>query len=437
METLRIPIVVMSFNRPHFLSQTLETLRSQDGFAPDRYDIHLFQDGSVNRWSRMQYAEQGDIDACIKLFREYFPAGQVHYAGDNIGICESFWQAENFVFNELKAESAWFFEDDMVLSPAYFRMMLKLDDFAKRTPRISYFSVYGNYYASSEEVAENLTSIIPLDHHWAFGLRRQAWMRMQPALEGYYALVRGRDYSRRNHRAIFEYFAGSGLVPRGSSQDAAKTWVCARLELVRIRTFAPYARYIGTQGAHMTPEKFEELGYSRTTMLQNVIDDLKFPDGSALANTADDQRRALYDIFRNEYDEIRASLPSVKHNPMRPSTFDDVMSAYILLLQRVPKSETIVFEHLGRTPVHSLVRGILASAEFQGIIDETSPSEYLDPKRMITKEQIVKLYALLLHREPDMSAQVDQRAGQTEVLSNVRNLTSSEEFRKIDRVVVI
>src|SRR5262245_31156811 len=106
---VRLPILVLSFNRPHYLSPVLEALAAQAGLAAER--VHLFQDGAVNAYSGRVAARREDVDACVALFRRRFPGGHVHLAPANIGIAENFLRAERFAFEELGAECAYFFED--------------------------------------------------------------------------------------------------------------------------------------------------------------------------------------------------------------------------------------------------------------------------------------------------------------------------------------
>ena len=186
-------------------------------------------------------------------------------------------------------------------------------------------------------MAANRRDIILLGDHWAFGLRREPWLRMRPELEGYYALVRGRDYTLRNHREIYEYFAKSGAVPRGSSQDAAKSWVCSRLGLSRLRTFTPFARYIGSKGAHMTQELYDQAGYAHTVVQETEVTDLKFPSEHALAEMVSEQRRLLFEIYRDELAGILDHFSARERRAMRPCTAQDVANAYKLLLNRNPE----------------------------------------------------------------------------------------------------
>jgi hypothetical protein len=427
------PIAIMSFNRPSFLAETLRSLLVQDGAEFDKREVHLFQDGAINRWSHMRYAAQSDIDECIELFKQYFPQGHVHYDVDNIGICENFCRAEEFFFLKNNFETAWFFEDDMILSPVYFNMMARLQKYAALSPRVAYYSAYGNYYATRDEVVANRRQIIPLDHHWAFGLQREAWLQMRRELEGYYLLVRGQDYARRWHKAIYDYFALWQSVPRGSSQDAAKTWACARLGLLRLRTFAPFARYIGTQGAHMTQEKFDELGFAKTEIEQEEIADLRFPTADEVTETLDEQRRLLFEIYRDELAGIVATLPARKYNPMRPSTETDVKGAYNLLLNRDPESPALIERHVRETRVYSLVRGILRSREYQDVAAGTAKPVQggLVGSRLCSEDELTAAYNLLLHRDPDRPALETREARARTVADVVRDVTLSNEFSEI------
>lgn len=368
------PIAVMSFNRPAMLEAVLESLKAQRNGASAGREIHLFQDGAVNRYSGLRYAEQADIDQCVQVFRRVFPRGEVHLSERNIGICENFLRAERFFFAERNEECAYFFEDDLVLSPVYLEMMDILRGFAEASPRVAYFAAYGNHYASREEVVERQREVVTIDHHWGFGLLRRHWVEINAALADYYAMVVGQDYARRHHRAIYAYYQGLGASPRGSSQDAAKAFACDRLGLWRCRTFAPFARYIGTTGAHMTPEAFEQAGFAKTVVFDEPIGNLRFPDEHDIGRLLQEQRQLFVDVCRKELPDIIATLPSEKLNPMRLCTAEDVRAAYTLLLAREPESPEIVARHAGSTPVAAFIEGILSSQEYRSLAAKLKPA---------------------------------------------------------------
>ena len=84
----------MSFNRAQFLSPVLASLKAQSPPGVAGREMHLFQDGAVNRYSRLRYATDDEINECVALFEQEIPDGVVHASRDNIGICENFRRAE-------------------------------------------------------------------------------------------------------------------------------------------------------------------------------------------------------------------------------------------------------------------------------------------------------------------------------------------------------
>ena len=263
------PIIILSFNRPHYLGPTLESLRHQrPGIDADR--IHLFQDGAVNRYSGVRYADDTAIEACICLFREAFPRGHVHASVPNIGICENFLRAEQFAFVTLKAPVAYFFEDDLVLSPHYVSAL----DVLRRAlcgRRIGYFNACGSFASGLAEQTARQHELIDMGHLWGFGLKRSHWRAMQDKLEPYYRLVAGRDYRDRPHDAIRAFYRTLGISQGPTSQDAAKAIASQALGSWQASTFACFAQYIGKQGTHFTKTAFELHGFHKTILFPGEL----------------------------------------------------------------------------------------------------------------------------------------------------------------------
>jgi hypothetical protein len=259
-----VPILLLSFNRPHYLRQVLGALAPQVGLETER--VHLFQDGAVNAYSGRVAARQGDVDACVALFRRHFPQGRVHAAPANVGIAENFLRAERFAFEELDAEYAYFFEDDLVPAPAYLAVMDRLRLAVRDAERIAYFAAYGDHHASLARQRTAPRALATLGHHWAFGLKRSHWQAMQPLLAPYYALVVGRDYAALPSRAVRTTLRRDGLAPVHASQDNVKAFVTTCLGRARVNTVACFGRYVGETGAHFTPERFAAMGFGGTRL---------------------------------------------------------------------------------------------------------------------------------------------------------------------------
>ena len=52
-------IALLSFNRPGYLAQVIASIKTQ---SFDDYEIILFQDGAINKYSWKRAADQTDID---------------------------------------------------------------------------------------------------------------------------------------------------------------------------------------------------------------------------------------------------------------------------------------------------------------------------------------------------------------------------------------
>jgi len=257
----RHPIAILSFNRPHYLARVLDSLRGQ--LAPGERPLFLFQDGAINRYSRQRYADDGDIDACVALFRASFPHGVAMVAEHNLGCCENYLRAETFMFEELGAEAAYFFEDDLVLSPHYLTMLDALAREAAGRNDIGYVAAYGTLNRTIAQQMAHAHAMQRMSNMWAYWLTRRHWRELHAWLEPYYGFVVGTDYRRRPTKDILAFFRAREIPLLVSGQDGAKRAATYALGRACVNTMACFGRYIGEQGLHMTPARFAQRGYAR------------------------------------------------------------------------------------------------------------------------------------------------------------------------------
>lgn len=271
------PIAVISFNRPGYLRQLLASLAAQQP-AIDPRRVHLFQDGAVNRYSGIRYAEDSDIAASLSAFREYFPQGHVHVSAANIGITENILRAEKMAFAELRAPVGYFFEDDLVLSPHYVAALDLMRRAFARFDRIVYYNANGAFGASVEQQRSNARKLMFMGHFWGFALKRSHWLRMLPFLDDYHRLVTGRDQRispRQEVRALFRTWgkAKTQTHPH-TSQDSARDFATHLLGLWRASCYLVLGRYIGAEGVHFTPSRYREFGFDRTIVYPEPLGEL-------------------------------------------------------------------------------------------------------------------------------------------------------------------
>ena len=269
--THNYPVVVMSFDRPHYLEAVLKGLVAQLNCDLANRSISLFQDGAVNAISGEQRGDQKDVDACAQLFRQYFPDGNVLQSSTNLGTALNFDRAEKYVFETLGANAAIFFEDDLEITPHYVFSLDHLLMHALADERVGYVAVYGYHRTPLGEQRQAPGKLIPLQHNWGFGLTKRQWQKTREYTDAYLDVVSANDYRSRDAARVRELFASWKLGYPGSSQDIAKTLACCLTGAVKLNIQACLGKYLGATGVHMTKEMYEQLGYEATEMYPDPV----------------------------------------------------------------------------------------------------------------------------------------------------------------------
>lgn len=258
------PVVLLSFNRPDYLRETAESLSLNN---LEGRGVFVFQDGAVNAFSSQAYSSEDSIMECVAIIRNILPSSSVYISDHNIGIAENFRRAERFIFVEQGYDAAYFFEDDMVLSPLYLDVMDKL--YTQTSPHpVGLFSAYGQHRATLDMQTRNLEKVLPLHHNWGYGLRRAHWHQMQAFMDGYHKILEGVDYRQRDHQRIREYFAQHGVMHPSTSQDAAKWLANLLCDRTAVTTYPCFGRYIGAEGVHWRRAAYLAEGYEHAILSQ-------------------------------------------------------------------------------------------------------------------------------------------------------------------------
>ncbi|MXP62406.1 hypothetical protein E0493_03440 [Roseomonas sp. M0104] len=306
MHDIDTPIILYSFDRPGYLERVCASLADQRGVRFDPGRIWLLQDGATSARTGRRHGDAQAIDESISVFRRYFPRGQVRESRHNLGVARNILRGERLVFEELGAELGYFFEDDLELGPWYLYALEALRLRTAAFDRVAYFAAYGDHrrdYPGPE------VKYIPLEHHWGFGLRRHAWLRIMQWLAPYYALLGDLDYNDRPHRQIFELYRPLSIATEASSQDAAKSIACLELGLSRLMTTVSFGRYIGERGNSFSPEHFRNMGFDRMRIAGSETYDF-LPLTEAKLDEIDGFHRRHYERLRRErFDVILAAHP--------------------------------------------------------------------------------------------------------------------------------
>ena len=236
------PIAVLSFNRPHYLEAVLRSLKEQTvPISPD--EVILFQDGYRSKSGR-DITDPRLVERCADLFETIFPGSKSFRSTDNLGVAWNFARAERYLFGELGAAAAYFFEDDLVLSPHYLTALEALTEIALTEKRIAYVAAYGNHRATLIEQRRAPNELILMRHKWGFATTHRQWVAQREILEPYLEIVSRNDYYMRDHKAIRKYFQTLGYGSTGSSQDGMKDVASCVLGTTKIMTSACFGKYI-------------------------------------------------------------------------------------------------------------------------------------------------------------------------------------------------
>lgn len=306
------PVVVMAFNRPHYLRETLASIVAQPCVAAGRREVHLFQDGAVNFHSGVRHATDEEIAASIATFREICPQGQVHFAGPNIGIALNFDRAERYVFLERRFESACFFEDDMVLGPHYLATLQRLLDFAASPASeglVGHVAAYGHHKASLAEQVKRRRELMIMGHAWGFGITRAHWLEMREIIDPYIKLVSDCDYRQRPKGRICGLHKALGLARQALSQDSIKLIATTKLGRARIMPVICQARYVGRHGVNFTPEAFAKRGYGAEVIFPEEQTDFAWPSPEQLRAFVERERAPMAQACRELYEGKPMPVP--------------------------------------------------------------------------------------------------------------------------------
>lgn len=258
------PIAIFSFDRPDYLEQVLQSLKAQTApLAAER--VFLFQDGRRDRHGR-DIADQRKIEACIASFHAHFPGARAFVSPGNLGLALNVARAENYFFDELRAEAGYFFEDDLVLSPHYLTALDALADLALSNERIAYVAAYGSHRAPLRDQKLAPQKVVPMVHRWGYALTRRQWAAQRPLLAPYLELI-----AENRRRAIRAYFSKLGFSSAATTQAAAKDVASCVLGTAKVMSLACFGKYIGAIGEHGTPAFYEREGFGATELYPDAV----------------------------------------------------------------------------------------------------------------------------------------------------------------------
>lgn len=312
-----IDVTITSFSRPYALRDMLRSLRSQELYQNDAYQIRvfLFQNGALSA-SGEQLIDPELVQQAIGFFSELFPDGKVLHSPVNLGLHGN--QDRSFRHTrESDADYFFMFDDDLLLSPFYLSSIQKIVERTEGNPWIGFVSGIGTPgFASLELQKVNARRMIPMHHKWCLAFSRSTARKIGPFLEQYFTVSLSggyRDDGNDGHHAqngTYNYFKRLGwpyVTRKGVGSDAAIDLFSSYFLWYNISTAVCLAKTVGETGVHFNPTVFQRLGLDRMELFDGPVEDCDLP-------TEDESLRqvclAAREVFVARLNEVLAELSS-------------------------------------------------------------------------------------------------------------------------------
>lgn len=250
--TFKWPIAILLFNRPHYASKVLASLASQT-MQIDQSRLMIFIDGFQGS-KKSASTKFNRTSAVYALAKAAFPDALFIKPESNVGIAGAYQAMENWAFGQRNSDWAVFFEEDFVVSEDYLEGLASMIDKYSTMDEIAGLSLTGDSRHHSLD-----EKLVPMDHMWAFALRKSHHIERQALLEPYLEIVSRGYYHERPSLEIARTYAKYGIFLQGSSQDWVKRAIADHTGRYFLTTYPGFGQYIGEVGAHMESQRFKEL----------------------------------------------------------------------------------------------------------------------------------------------------------------------------------
>ncbi len=256
LKSFKYPVGILLFNRPNYARRILSSLRRQTHVL-DQQRCVVVVDGYPG--SKDERRGAPDLtDETAALVAEYLPRATLVRHESNHGIARVYSELETQLFSQRKSEWVLFLEEDFELHERYLHTIADLIRAVDDAPDIGAVSATGDCLAPGLLTADVYA---PMNHLWAYALRRSAYDRIDPYVTAYLECTSGQAYFERDAREVHLMAASMGLLLPGTSQDYLRRAAFHESQLLLITTRERFGTYIGELGEHSTPEFFRDMGY--------------------------------------------------------------------------------------------------------------------------------------------------------------------------------
>ena len=207
-KNMKIGIGIISWNRPKYLKQLINSLENNN--LKD-CDFYLFQDGYTCKFTNKEVANPKNISDSIKVFHDSkLPNKNYHIRDKNVSIAINQFEAMNFL--SLHYNKFIFLENDVIVSPNFIAVMKKLLNQFEKDKRVACISPSFRLHCKPNKIKENLNRLFfKRGHFWAEACWAEKWIKITKEFIPYYNIVKNSPYRKRDEGAIKKLFSNSGI----------------------------------------------------------------------------------------------------------------------------------------------------------------------------------------------------------------------------------
>jgi hypothetical protein len=255
-----LAFALFSFDRPTYLQKVLESIYQNK--ATFNYPWFFFQDGNISPAIEAEYGSKEGTYESLRLIHTYSSlfckkgnkktAINIYSSPVNQGIAKMKYRA-HFLYDVF--DKVMFFEDDMVISPYYIGLLIRM---SRQFPDCIVQANDRTGQIPKDDFKSHLNEVIYTGiHWWGYLMPKSAYYPIHNTLSEYVQMI-GDDYRRRPHDKIKEVYGVNA-----TSHDAVMDTARKKHNVNKITTFVPRAKYIGEQGMHATPQWYEKNGFNK------------------------------------------------------------------------------------------------------------------------------------------------------------------------------
>ena len=255
MKEEKIACAVFSFDRPDYFKQVLDSFLRNENH--NEFDWYFFQDASEINGKK--YGDINKINKNIELIENFqTETKELNVATANQGIAKQKQKAHHLFQNYNKII---FFEDDMIVSKYYLRLLLQLSkEFPNTVIQASDRAIDPNKH----DFIANLSKVhyVLKQHWWGYLMPKSIAKLVIPTLNEYINFI-GNDYRKRPDAKIRKKYK-----VHATSHDAILETTINDANQKRLATFIPRAKYIGKEGLHSTSATYKKQGFEVEKMYE-------------------------------------------------------------------------------------------------------------------------------------------------------------------------